>query len=243
MKMEGTRVPNAPFPLLRFNDSDSAGDCKKMSDKDIGGFSEANLDWVPASASEPAHIRFHGSISTDLPTNQPEVQRTGYAGWRNLDRPPTLFGKSLWDIDPFNFLALRVKSDGRRYFVNLQTESIVPTDLHQHRLYVKKPGQWETVVINWGDFVRTNHGLVVEPQGEILRQKLKTIGFSLTDRIPGPFDICISNIWATNALSEEEKNPESPFTLAGTDVLARKGGNKLEDKPIEKTYPKKRLDV
>lgn len=211
-----------------------------MSDMDIGGFSKADLHWVPASGTEPPHVRFHGNISIDLPTNRPEVQRTGYAGWRTRDRQPTIFGRTLWDIDPYSFLALRVKSDGRRYFVNVQTESIVPTDLHQHRLYAKNPGEWETVLISWGDFVRTNHGIVVEPQGEMMRQKVMSVGLSLTDRIPGPFDLYISNIWATNALSEEEKKPESPFTLVGSTA---EGAEKFEKAPLEKRHLPGRLQI
>lgn len=176
-----------------------------MSDADIGGFSRAHLDFIPESATEPAHGRFHGNISIELPPHRPEVQRTGYAGWRTLDRPPTVFGKSLWDIDPYTYLALRVKSDGRKYFVNIQTESIVPTDIHQHRLYVRQQGEWETVWIKFSEFVRTNHGTVVEPQREMLRQKVRTVGVSLIDRVPGPFHLSISKIWASNRLSKEEQ--------------------------------------
>jgi len=236
---EGTRVPTAPYLLKTFHDSDSVKDCKTMSDADIGGFSQANLDWVPpatsfnssnpyghvppTASSNPAdpnarvppvtssnssnpngHVRFHGHISIDLPPDMPEIQRTGYAAWRTLDRQPTIFGKSLWDIDPYAYLALRIKSDGRRYFVNLQTETIVPTDLHQHRLYARKPGEWETVLIDWNDFVRTNHGVVVEPQSEMLRQSLRTVGIGVIDRIPGKFELFIEKIWATNGLTGQD---------------------------------------
>ena len=169
-----------------------------MCDADIGGYSTVALDHIRQSANEPAHMRFHGNISIELPRNRPQVQRSGYAGWRNMDRPFTIVGKSLWNIDPYAFLGLRVKSDGRKYFVNLQTETIVPTDIHQHRLYARRPGEWETVLIKWNDFVRTNHGTVVEPQGELLRQKVRTVGISLIDRVPGPYDLAISRIWATN---------------------------------------------
>lgn len=189
-----------------------------MSDADMGGFSQANLDWVsPTSDTGKAksgdlnpsdnrngHVRFHGSISTQLPKNRPEVERSGYAAWKTLDRPPTIFGKSLWDIDPYAFLALRIKSDGRSYLVNVQTESVVPTDLHQHRLFTKRRGEWETVLIRWNDFVRTNHGYVVEPQTEMLRQKVRTIGIGLTDRVQGPFDLSIERIWATNDSREAD---------------------------------------
>lgn len=183
-----------------------------MSDADIGGFSRVALDWVPpVSISKPAswenihrHVKFHGNISIDLPVDKPHIQRTGYAAWRTLDRQRTIFGKSFWDIDAYAHVALRIKSDGRKYFVNVQTDSIVPSDLHQHRLYARRPGEWETVLIKWSEFVRTNHGVVVEPQREMLRQKVKSIGIGLIDRIPGPFELCIERIWATNGLSEED---------------------------------------
>lgn len=172
-----------------------------MSDADLGGFSTVSLEYVPQSAMGPAYARFYGNISTDLPRNRPEVQRTGYAAWRNRDRPATLFGKSLWDMDPYAYLALRIKSDGRKYFVNVQSETIVYTDIHQHRLYTQKPGEWDTVFIKWSEFVRTNYGQVVEPQTELMTQKIRTIGIGLTDRVPGPYDLAISKIWATNAAS------------------------------------------
>jgi NADH dehydrogenase [ubiquinone] 1 alpha subcomplex assembly factor 1 len=185
-----------------------------MSDADLGAFSTANLNYVPATDSEPAHAHFHGNISIALPPHNPEVVRTGYAGWRTLDRKPTLFGRSLWDISQYRALALRIKSDGRKYFVNLQTDSIVPTDLHQHRLFAKKPGEWETVLIQISSFVRTNHGMVVEPQSEMLTQSVKSVGISLIDRIPKPYDLRIARVWATNidgddTLWEDEPSEET----------------------------------
>lgn len=191
-----------PYHLLDFTNPDTITWCKTMSDADIGGFSKVALDQIPAAAPEPAHIRFHGNISLDLPPDRPRVYRSGYAAWRNRDRKPTIFGKSLWDVDPYVFLALRVKSDGRKYFVNIQTESVEYTDIHQHRLYAQKPGEWETLLIPWTDFVRTNYGQVVEPQNEMLTQKVRTLGIGLTDRVPGPFDLCVSGMWATNQVED-----------------------------------------
>lgn len=204
IKQEGIRTPTTPYHFLDFSDPTTISACKTMSDADAGGFSKVSLDYVPKSSEGPAHARFHGKISIELPPNRPQIQRTGYAAWRNKDRAATIFGKSLWDIDPYLYLALRVKSDGRKYFVNVQTESIVPTDIHQHRLYARRPGEWETVLIKWNEFVRTNHGVVVEPQTEMLRQKVRTVGIGLIDRVPGPFDLAVSEVWATNGLSDGE---------------------------------------
>ncbi|KAI0008616.1 CIA30-domain-containing protein [Xylariaceae sp. FL0662B] len=210
-KLEGIKGPSGPLPLHDFHTPDSLKECKVMSDVDLGGYSKASLDWIPPSPQDntKGHARFYGTISTALPAHRPEVQRSGYAAWRTLDRPPTIFGRALWDIDMYTYLGLRIKSDGRSYFVNVQTESIVPTDLHQHRLFAKRPGEWETVFIKWNDFVRTNHGFVVEPQTEMLRQKVKSIGVGLTDRVQGPFDLCIERLWATNKLNEDDDRPDS----------------------------------
>lgn len=205
MKQEGLYTPTSPYHLIDFSDPSTIEVCKTMADVDIGGFSKSSLDFIPESASESAHARFHGSISIELPRDNHEVQRSGYAAWRNHDRAPTIFGRSLWNVDPYTYLALRVKSDGRKYLVNIQTESIVYTDIHQHRLFAQRPGEWETVLIKWNEFVRTNYGSVVEPQSEILRQKVRTIGIGLTDRIPGPFDLSVHRIWACNGLSDAEK--------------------------------------
>lgn len=69
-------------------------------------------------------------------------------------------------------------------------------------------------MIAWNDFVRTNHGFVVEPQAEMLRQKVRTIGIGLTDRVPGPFELCIERIWATNNREEATHSPHADSEAA-----------------------------
>lgn len=181
----------------------------------------------------------------------------GYAAFRNHDRGFWLFGRLHWDVDAYKYLAMRVKSDGRRYKVNVQTDSIIDTDIHQHRLFTHhhrvpigpehpsmpdgipaaladvttapstdtaqsesslapdttSPGAsfdgWETILIKWSDFVRTNNGLVVEPQTDITTHRVRSVGIGLTDRIEGPFDLRIHRIWATNGLTEEEMEEEA----------------------------------
>ncbi|KAF2021729.1 CIA30-domain-containing protein [Aaosphaeria arxii CBS 175.79] len=225
LKFEAISTPKKAYPLILFDDEDSLTRCKRMSDKDIGGFSTANFDFVPASEKEPPHARFSGNISIELPKNQPHVQRTGYAGWRTHDQGYTIFGKSVWNVDPYNYLAIHFKSDGRKYFVNVQTESIVHTDIHQHRLHSKTPGEWETILIKWNEFVRTNHGQVVEPQREMLTQKVRTVGAALIDRIQGPYDLSISKVWATNAGPDDEILRNVTGAVSGLPMTtSRQGG-------------------
>jgi NADH dehydrogenase [ubiquinone] 1 alpha subcomplex assembly factor 1 len=261
IRMEGLHSPTKPFTLIKFDKEDSIPRCKIMCDSDMGGFSKAALTFVPGTTtstleeessssekssstavegtpSEPAHALFKGSISTELPHNRPNVQRSGYAAWRTQDRGLSLFGKLLWDIDPYAFLTLKVKSDGRKYFVNIQTESIVPTDLHQHLLPCAKPGEWETVTIPFSAFVRTNFGMVVEPQREMMRQKVRSIGIGLIDRVPGPFELRIADVFATN------RPPKREVVDSGFDIEEEEKGMGMMDevdKPRKKGEPEKIL--
>lgn len=222
-----------------------------MSDNLIGGSSKSHFDFLtasseiststpsstsPSSTSPPtlstpsSYARFHGHISTALPPDRPDIKRTGYAAFRTPEQRGTAFGRSVWDIDPYSYLALRIKSDGRAYFVNLQSETVEPTDLHQHRLFAKRPGQWETVLIRWNDFVRTNYGFVVEPQTELLRQKVKTVGIGLTDRVEGPFELCIERIWATNDVQEGTVVKAAQGGIGGGAAEATTEGSSLKNK-------------
>jgi NADH dehydrogenase [ubiquinone] 1 alpha subcomplex assembly factor 1 len=197
--------------MLDFADPETATWMKTMTDRQVKGLSTAEIKHIPANVSTnphtPAHIIFEGNISTELPKDKLDVLKTGYAAWRNEDLGNNLFGEVFWNVDSYMYLALRVKSDGRKYFVNIQTDSIVDTDIHQHRLYTSQhkgadgpndPGRWETVLIKLHEFVRTNRGYVTEPQSEMLRQKIKSVGIGLTDRTPGPYRLEVAGIWATN---------------------------------------------
>ncbi|EXJ82198.1 hypothetical protein A1O3_06011 [Capronia epimyces CBS 606.96] len=263
LNLEGLQLPTAPYPIFDFADPETITSLKTMTDESVGGFSTATLTQKPVDPSShpptPAHILFHGNISTKLPANRPDVQRTGYAAWRNKDRGRSLFGELFWDVDSYMYLALRVKSDGRKYVVNIQTDSIVESDLHQHRLYTKyhngaegpeDPGQWETVRIRLHEFVRTNHGIVTEPQSEMLRRKVKSVGIGLLDRQPGPFALSIAAVWATN-LNERgqvdgrtgwEEGDQGSARLS--EVTEEKLAQKLEEKrnlPQEKRRFRERV--
>ncbi|KAG5947681.1 hypothetical protein E4U60_002767 [Claviceps pazoutovae] len=253
INMEGITGPRGPRLLYDFKDPSSVRDCVIMSDQFMGGSSQSNLDLVsdpnsnfnsnsdsdsdPTSTPRPSssssapsqlqiprsYARFHGRISTSLPDKNHKIERTGYAAFRTPNQRPTLFGRSVWDIDPYMYLALRIKSDGRAYFVNLQTQSVEKSDLHQHRLFAQYPGQWETILIEWNDFVRTNHGFMVEPQTGLLRQSVLTVGVGLTDRVEGPFELCIDRVWATNGALEEGTVVVRSDKMDKTDLKNKKG--------------------
>ncbi|CAJ0639870.1 2891_t:CDS:2 [Entrophospora sp. SA101] len=197
-KEEGTKILRAnPIPwdkemkMLKLNDQEDLGQWLVGSDKDIGGLSEAKLEITPENKG-----RFHGYVSLDLPPNY-KYEKSGYAAIRSKVRGVTIFGTPMWDTTLFRYLALRVKGDYKKYYINLQTDGPVQTDLFQHRLFLRKPGDWETVMIPFRDFILTNHGIIQEPQIAMYREKVKTVGISILDQ-HGPFSIEIDWIKAMN---------------------------------------------
>jgi NADH dehydrogenase [ubiquinone] 1 alpha subcomplex assembly factor 1 len=227
-------MPKKPFPLLTFDRPESLTECKTMSDADTGAFSTSRLDFVPARGADPPHARFHGTISLALPRDrQNRMLGAGYAGFRSADRRGSMFGGRFWNLDPYTFLALRVRADDdgggarrRPFLVNLQTDSIEPTDLHQHRLYARPAAAgWHTLLIGLDDFVRTSFGSVVEPESDMMRQRVSSVGISLTDRVPGPFSIRIERVWATNGLAleaeAENEGGKSIFSVGTADERDR----------------------
>jgi len=176
------------------------------------------MDSVTSSSSDepPIYGRFSGTISIEPPKNRPDIERSGFAAWRTPDPGWTILGKALYNVEPYSFLALRVKADQSRYFVNVQVDSMVPSDLFQHRLFAKTPGNWETLYvcvqsevgsrnkrltgrkIPFSEFVKTHMGKVLKSQGHMPKNSMTTVGLGLIDRIPGPFELCIDRIWVSS---------------------------------------------
>lgn len=71
-----------------------------------------------------------------------------------------------------------------------------------------------------------------------MRNRVKSIGIGLTDRVDGPFDLRIHKIWATNGMNEEDAAED--LRICGADALPVDEGvrtgwaaSKLHDKENE----------
>ncbi|KAJ2004639.1 hypothetical protein H4R26_002402 [Coemansia thaxteri] len=165
----------------------------KGSDKDIGGFSSVWLDVTRAG-----HARFHGYISQTLPEDR-RFKRSGYAMVRTCDPQANILNTGCWDSSLFRYLALRVKADRRKYFVNLKSDTLINTDIYQHLLPVRTPGRWETVVIPFNMFTLTSNGVIVASQPSMASTQMETVGLSISDRQEGPFSLEFAWIKAFNS--------------------------------------------
>jgi NADH dehydrogenase [ubiquinone] 1 alpha subcomplex assembly factor 1 len=179
--------------LVSFTEKDARMRWAIGCDQDIGGYSTATLEVTPEG-----YGRFSGTLSQRLPHDRKDIIRSGYAAIRTRNARPTLFGDLFWDTTQFRFLLLRVRGDHRRYMVNLQTDGVVQTDLFQHRLFLRRPGTWEDVLIAFRDFTQTNNGLILPTQMQMLRERVRSIGISVADGQEGPFQLEIAHIKMIN---------------------------------------------
>lgn len=190
------------------------------SDKEMGGFSEAHFTIDPESNAG----HFYGNLNLDLPKDNPEITRSGYAMFRTKDqRDSWLLGDSYWDWSDYTLLVMRVKGDRRKYLVNLQANTPLITDLFQHRLFLHHPGEWETVVIPLDDFVMTNWG-VIQDGSELNKAEVKTVGVGLLDKQYGPFSLKIDWIKVMTGAEAEKVT-----TKSRTERLALEHGQVAED--------------
>ncbi|GAA6022861.1 hypothetical protein JCM10207_001426 [Rhodosporidiobolus poonsookiae] len=191
------------LPLLSLRSEEDLQQFALGCDADLGGKSTVTLDLGPEGKG-----RFYGRLSNDLnPGRRKEgvIERGGYAGLRNKQRT-SLFGTQTWDTSLHDFLRLRVRSsgDGMRYFVNVQTEGPVRSDLFQHRLWLPQPAsedaphEWTDVLIPWSDFALTNSGDLSGQQLEMLRTEVRTVGISVLGPQEGRYELGIESIDAVS---------------------------------------------
>lgn len=175
------------------------------SDQEMGGFSSVNFDID--NATKAGH--FHGYLNLDLPKDNPNVTRSGYAMFRTKDQKESwLSGNSYWDWSNLSSLVMRLKGDRRKYLVNIQSNTPLVTDLFQHRLFLNHPGEWETVVIPLNDFVMTNWG-VIQDGSEINKSEVKSIGIGLLDKQYGPYSLKLDWIKVMTGAEVEKETLKS----------------------------------
>jgi len=206
LTMSGVDEPSrAPKTLCTFDSQEALRQYATGCDADVGGTSTMQLS-LDESGPKPS-----GKLWGDMKLAvHPELQGRvlgGYAGFRTMFRK-NLFGEMMHDLSNHDYIGLRVRMRGSKrlknsYFVNLQTEGYVTTDLWQHRLYFRRDdGDWEDVYIPISAFVLTNNGEIVDTQMDILRERVRSIGISLLggkSGMEGPYELGIESIRALNS--------------------------------------------
>ncbi|PVV00533.1 hypothetical protein BB560_005083 [Smittium megazygosporum] len=181
----------------------------KGCDADIGGFSSVNFEY----SNKASH--FFGYISKQLPENK-KVKKTGYAMIKSNKFSFSFDNNGYLDTSVCRYLAIHAKFDHRKYNLNVLYPSALKKDIHQHVLQNKYINRWETVIIPLSNFALTNNGIIVSSQMSMYRQKVESIGLSVSDKKEGPFKLSIAWIKMFNSVLSDGDQDRVPNVGPGT---------------------------
>ncbi len=92
----------------------------------------------------------------------------------------------------------------RSYSVNVQSGRVLSDDLYQAFLPREPVGQWGRFDLQFGRFTLTGAGQPRMLQRPLNPASIESIGFGITDAVPGPFELRVAFVTALRTI----RNPE-----------------------------------
>lgn len=156
--------------LFTFDHADSLNQWQVVNDGVMGGISESRFQII-----EEGVMEFSGHISLE--------NNGGFASMRTIRRP--------LGLRPGDTIGLRLRGDGRRYYLNLYIPGSRPA--FSYRVGVATtPGQWIDVAVPVEQFRATWFGRNVDDSVDV--EQVNSLGFMLSDGDAGPFRLSIGAI-------------------------------------------------
>ncbi|XP_037690195.1 complex I intermediate-associated protein 30, mitochondrial [Choloepus didactylus] len=180
------------------------------SDKTIGGRSEVFLKMSKNNQS----ALLYGNLSTEAPLDG-ESSRSGYCAMiSRIPRGP-FERKRSYDWSQFNTLYLRVRGDGRPWMVNIREDTDIiqrKNQMYSYFMFTRGGPYWQEVKIPFSKFFFSNQGRIRDAQFQLLLDKISSIGFTLADKVDGPFflEIDFIGVYTDPAHTEEFAYENSP---------------------------------
>jgi uncharacterized surface protein with fasciclin (FAS1) repeats len=186
--------------LTDFSDASVAKQWVSVNDNVMGGISEGGF-----RISEDNTLVFSGNLSLE--------NRGGFTSIRT--RPKDL------NLDGYDTIALRLKGDGRIYYINLMNSSRSAASSYRAPIKTKKDN-WQEVRISLKDFVYTSFGRIVARAAPLKAKDVQSLGITLADKKEGPFRLELSWIRAEKGTVTEEATSPGGKDIVDTAVAAGK---------------------
>jgi len=140
----------------------------------MGGVSQGGF-----RITEEATLEFSGNLSLE--------NRGGFTSIRT--RPADL------NLGGYDRIALRVKGDGRTYYLNLMTSPRSAAASYRAAIETQK-GEWQETRVDLKDFVYTSFGTVLAGAAPLKADDIRSVGITLADKKAGPFRLEVAWIKA-----------------------------------------------
>ncbi|KAM9291290.1 complex I intermediate-associated protein 30, mitochondrial [Morus bassanus] len=195
--LEQTRV------LWEFRSQEDLNKWVISSDVEIGGKSEV---YLKLGRNNQAAL-LYGTLNTEVPRDG-ETKYSGYCSMRAKLPVGSFARKKYYDWSNFNCLYLRVRGDGRPWMVNIYTDpyfSHQKDDLYNYFMFTRGGPYWEEIKIPFSKFFLSSRGRVQDNQHPIWLDKISTLGFTIGDKVDGPFQLEIDFIGLLNDRAHTEE--------------------------------------
>jgi monofunctional biosynthetic peptidoglycan transglycosylase len=198
---DATMKPVEQRVVFGFDDRDSRGEWTSVNDDVMGGVSEGGL-----SITEKGVLEFTGVVSLE--------NNGGFASIRS--RPDK------HDLSECDGLLLRVRGDGHRYACNIRTDRPVASGSYRQP-FETKTNEWQEIALPFRDFVATSHGQIMRDAPDLDIEKIRSFGFTISDKQAGPFKLEVDWVKAVKMPSESIVETDSAKVGCATCVFHMKG--------------------
>lgn len=157
-------------PLVEFTGPEADERWQAVNDRVMGGVSDGRF-----RITDEGRLEFSGRLS---------LENNG--GFASIRTGPADLGLRVGDT-----FVVRVKGDGRQYVLNLYTTSRRRAFSYRAALPTVKD-QWTEVRVPLADFIPTAFGRRVQGMGPVEPSQVNAVGFMLSDKQPGPFELQVA---------------------------------------------------
>jgi len=172
----------ASKPLADFSDASAARQWTSVNDSVMGGVSKGGF-----RITDENTLLFSGNLSLD--------NRGGFTSIRT--RPAEL------NLDGYERIALRLKGDGRTYYLNLMTSSRSSASSYRAPIETQK-GKWQEIRVDLKEFVYTSFGRTVAGATPLRASDIRSMGITLAEKKAGPFRLEVSWIRAEKGAANNQ---------------------------------------
>lgn len=185
--------------LADFSDASATRQWLAVNDTVMGGVSEGVF-----RITEDKTLEFSGTLSLE--------NQGGFTSIRT--RPADL------NLGDYDRIALRLKGDGRTYYLNLMTASQTAAASYRAPIPTMKDS-WQEVRVDLEDFVLTYFGRTVTGASPLKADDVRSMGITLADKKSGPFRLEVAWIKAEKRTATEDGGtaPQGTAPTATRDIV------------------------
>jgi monofunctional biosynthetic peptidoglycan transglycosylase len=168
--------------IYDFNDPEAVGDWEAICDVVMGGISSGRIEATAAGS-----MLFEGVVSLE--------NNGGFASIRSQPRSR--------DLGAYDGVIIRVRADGKRYKLNLKTDSSFDGIMYRVS-FDTKDGEWQELRFPFSDFRASFRGRFVPDAPPLDPGRITTVGLLISDKQEGPFRMEVAWIGAYGEESSSE---------------------------------------